>query len=305
MHIETPLLRSTPMSHIAGCDVWLKMESSQPSGSFKMRGMGRAAETAVAAGATRLVSSSGGNAGLAVACAGRILGVPVTVIVPRMTPAAMRERIAAEGAEVQVHGQAWDDAHARAIEVAAQGGALMHPFDHPDVWAGHSTLVHELMDEPDAVVVAVGGGGLLRGVLDGFTERGWSPTVYAAETLGTDSLARALEAGEPVDRGGIEGIALTLGARQVAEGCRTRAAEWGVRSLRVTDLATVRACERFADDHRVLVEPACGAALACVYDGLVGPHSSILVVVCGGAAATRADLARWRAHSEQMEETSC
>jgi L-serine/L-threonine ammonia-lyase len=295
MHIQTPLLRSTPMSALAGCEVWLKMESSQPSGSFKMRGMGRAAQRAVEAGATRLVSSSGGNAGLAVACAGRALGVPVTVIVPSKTPVGMRDRIAAEGADVQVHGEAWDDAHARAIEVAAAGGALMHPFDHPDIWAGHSTLVHELVEEPDAVVVAVGGGGLLRGVLDGLTERAWSPTVYAAETFGTDSLARALEAGETVDRGSIEGIALTLGARRVAEGCRTRAAEWGVKSLRVTDLATVKACERFADDHRVLVEPACGAALACVYEGLVGPHRSILVVVCGGAAATRAHLEDWRA----------
>jgi L-serine/L-threonine ammonia-lyase len=83
-------------------DVLLKLEALQPTGSFKLRGMGAVCEAAVKRGATHLVSSSGGNAGLAVAYAGAHLGTRVTIFVPGSTPPAMRERIGAEGAEVKV-----------------------------------------------------------------------------------------------------------------------------------------------------------------------------------------------------------
>ena len=85
LHVDTPLIKSVPLSGVTGRATWLKMESAQPSASFKIRGLGLAAERAVASGATRLVSSSGGNAGYAVACAGRAMGVPVTVVVPITT----------------------------------------------------------------------------------------------------------------------------------------------------------------------------------------------------------------------------
>src|SRR5437867_955469 len=84
-HIRTPLLHSRPMSR-PGHDVYLKLEALQPSGSFKLRGVGAACERAVAGGARHLISSSGGNAGLAVAYAGTRLGVRVTIFVPGTTP---------------------------------------------------------------------------------------------------------------------------------------------------------------------------------------------------------------------------
>ena len=108
MHVHSPLLRSTPWSARRGVDVWLKLDCVQPSGSFKIRGLGNAARRAVEAGATGLLSSSGGNAGLAAAYAARQLGVPITVIVPSRTSALMRDRIAAEGAEV-IRGEALGD----------------------------------------------------------------------------------------------------------------------------------------------------------------------------------------------------
>ncbi|MCA9493757.1 MAG: pyridoxal-phosphate dependent enzyme, partial [Myxococcales bacterium] len=164
IHHVTPLLPSPALSGRSGADVWLKMEALQPSGSFKLRGMGNACRRAVERGARRLLTSSGGNAGLAVAYAARQLGVPVTVVVPRRTDQRMRELIAEQGATVEVHGEVWDDAHAHALRWAGDPDvALIHPFDHPDVWEGHATLVDEVLARgvaPDAVVVAVGGGGL-------------------------------------------------------------------------------------------------------------------------------------------------
>ena len=298
LHHETPLLRSTALSSAAGVPVWLKFESAQPTASFKIRGMGCIAERAAAEGAKRLITSSGGNAGLAVAWAGRELGLPVLVVVPRRTSALMRERIAAEGAEVRTHGEVWDDAHAEAIRLAADGGTLVHPFDHPDVWAGNATLVHEVVDrmpKPGCVVVSVGGGGLLLGVLAGLEEVGWRDVpVIGVETHGAASLGAALEAGELVTLPDITSVALTLGAKQVAPEAFRRSVSWPVMPVGVTDSAAVDAVERFLDYHRTLVEPSCGAALATVYGRHSALRGPVLCIVCGGAAATRESLAAWR-----------
>jgi L-serine/L-threonine ammonia-lyase len=296
LHIQTPLLRSTPLSHLAGHDVWLKMESSQPSGSFKMRGMGCAAARAVARGETQLVTSSGGNAGLAVAVAGRTLGVPVVVVVPARTSADMRAKIEAEGAQVIVHGTVWDDAYNHALSLP---GGQIHPFDHQDVWDGHASLIHEVADAglvPDRVVLSVGGGGLMAGVLQGMHAVGWTDVpVLAVETHGADSLASAADAGHAVTLPDITSLALTLGAKRVCDAALDWLAKHPVRCVRVTDRAAVQACARFLDDHRVLVEPACGAALSVAYGGGLPADGTTLVVVCGGASADRAALDEWLA----------
>ncbi|MGH7298498.1 MAG: pyridoxal-phosphate dependent enzyme, partial [Polyangiaceae bacterium] len=124
LHVVTPLLDSAPLARAAGARVWLKVESLQPSGSFKIRGIGRACEEAKRAGAKRLVSSSGGNAGLAVAYAGRMLGLPAAIYVPRTTSARMTDKMRDEGATVEVHGDAWDDAHAVALAASEREGGF-------------------------------------------------------------------------------------------------------------------------------------------------------------------------------------
>ena len=147
-YLRTPLVESAPLSRALGRRVWLKMDALQPSGSFKLRGMSLACARAKARGAKLLVSSSGGNAGLAVAYAGRQMGMPVTVCVPETTPEFIRDRLATFGATVEVHGSMWAQAHERALQLADElQGALMHPFDMPDLWEGHGTLVHELQEE--------------------------------------------------------------------------------------------------------------------------------------------------------------
>jgi len=265
--------------------------------------MGLAAERAVARGAKVLVSSSGGNAGYAVAWAGRSLKVPVIVVVPTSTGQRMRSLIAAVGAEVRVAGEVWDEAHAAAAEIAIErDGALLHPFDHPDIWEGHSTMMTEVAAEglaPSAVVVAVGGGGLLCGVLQGMQAVGWSDIpVLAVETHGAASFSAARHAGHPVTLPAITSIALTLGAKRVCSEAIRLADVQPVHSVVVSDSAAVAACSAFLDDHRILVEPSCGAALSVVYDRhplLTTADGPILVIVCGGAAVTQSQLRAWLA----------
>jgi L-serine/L-threonine ammonia-lyase len=300
VHVVTPLFASSPLSALLGAPVWLKLDALQPSGSFKLRGVGLACRRARERGATALVSSSGGNAGLAAAVAGRALGMRVTVVVPATTDVRMQGLLRGEQADVVVHGAVWDEAHAHATALAASSGAfLVHPFEGRDLWEGHATLIHEVAEQgprPGVVVCAVGGGGLLCGVLQGLHDVGWaSVPVVAAETEGAASYAAALAAGGPVTLPAITSLATSLGARRVADEAFAWSTRHEVRSVVVSDAAAVDACGRFLDDHRVLVEPACGAALAPVYGRapvLLGA-GPVLVVVCGGAGVTRERLAGW------------
>lgn len=301
LHVRTPLLRHPQASARAGREVWLKLEALQPSGSFKIRGVGALCEAAVAGGARRLISSSGGNAGLATALAGGLLGVEVCVVTPESTPLDVRENMRRAGAEVIVRGADWDEADAYARRLIAPDSAYVHPFDDPRLWAGHASMVDEWVEQgprPDLVVLAVGGGGLLCGVLEGMHHHGWTDVpVLAVETQGARSLNAAVEAGALVTLPAITTVAKTLGARRVAARALAWTREHPVRVATVSDTQALRAIFRFADEQRILVEPSCGAALAAVDEGLpaLGDARCVLVVVCGGAGATLSAFEGWRA----------
>ncbi|NNF46600.1 MAG: pyridoxal-phosphate dependent enzyme [Desulfofustis sp.] len=300
LHIKTPLLESTPLSRISASRVWLKMEAMQPSGSFKLRGIGRVCHHHVSRGVQRLISSSGGNAGLAVAYCGRKLGVPVTVVVPVSTPERAIDTIRSEQAEVVINGESWQEAHDHALSLCGPDRELIHPFDDPLLWEGHATLIDEVAESglrPDAVVLSVGGGGLLCGVVEGLHKNGLSDTpVLAVETDGAASLAGSLSAGSHVELERIATVATSLGAKKVA----AMAWEWCSRheiiSHCISDLEAVESCLKFVDDHRVLVEPACGAALAPVYCQHPGlrDKNQILLVVCGGVGVSLEQLTQWK-----------
>lgn len=289
LHINTPLLNSRPLSELSGRNVWLKMDALQPPGSFKIRGIGLACQTYYQQGAKRFISSSGGNAGLAVAYAGRSLGVPVTVVVPETTSERARTLLRQEEAEVIVHGSSWYEANELAISLLCETDAFLHPFNDPLLWQGHATMIDEVVEsglQPDAVVLSVGGGGLLCGVIEGLLRNGMPDVpVIAVETEGAASFHAAIKAGHAVEIEHINTVATSLGAKQVCDRAIEYAGIHPVISERVTDEEAIRACRRFADDHRVVTEPACGASLACFYEKktVLEPFSNPLVIVCGGA----------------------
>lgn len=299
LHIATPLFESRALSRASGRAIWLKLEAVQPPGSFKIRGIGLACQEYARRGARRFISSSGGNAGIAVAHAGRKLGIPVVVVVPETTSEAAKAKILQEDAEVIVHGATFDEANARASSMIGDTDAFLHPFDDPLIWQGHSTLVDEVARSglrPEAVVLSVGGGGLLSGVVQGMHRHGWTDVpIIAVETIGAESLARSLQAGHRIKLESITSIATTLGARQVCEQAFSCAQRHPVRSVVVPDRAAVSACLRFLADHRIVVEPACGASLAAIYDRVpaIAEFESALVIVCGGAGVNVEQLQRW------------
>ncbi len=299
LHVDTPLVESRPLGLSSGRSAWMKLDALQPSGSFKIRGIGFACETYRARGARRFVSSSGGNAGLAVAYSGRKLGVPVTVVVPESASERAKELLKLEGAEVIVHGASWQEANELALSLTGAADAFVHPFDDPLVWEGHASLVDEVFQaglEPDAVVLSVGGGGLLCGIAQGLRRNGWDDVpILAVETDGAASYHAAIKAGHPVELKQITSIAVSLGAKRVCD----RALQWSmerpIESFVVPDASALSACERFLADHRILVEPACGASLAVAYESgaELDRFETILIVVCGGATATIDQIRKW------------
>ncbi|MGI9318378.1 MAG: pyridoxal-phosphate dependent enzyme [bacterium] len=299
LHIVTPLIQSARLSQ-PDARIWLKMEALQPAGSFKNRGIGHACQHYISQGAKRLISSSGGNAGIATAYSGQKLGVPVIVIVPESTSTEATDAMRMFGAAVTVHGHSWLEAHQHAESLLDQTSVLIHPFDDPLLWPGHATMIDEVLAAdcaPDAVVLSVGGGGLLSGVAQGLKNHNLEDTlIVAVETEGAASLAAAMEADELVMLDQISTIANTLGAKQVCANALDVVHSMNVYSHIVSDQQALTACKHFLNDHRILVEPACGAALAAIYDdsAILKDAREILVVVCGGMGVSIAQLERWQ-----------
>lgn len=309
LHHPTPLFLAHRLSALHQQSIYFKMDCYQPTGSFKIRGIGRRCQEAKAQGCRHFVIASGGNAGLATAYAGWKLKVPTTVVLPLKTPVAMQEKIRSLGARVELAGQVWDEAHAVAVDLAAKENAVyIPPFDHPTLWEGHASVIAECaaqMPEPDWIVVAVGGGGYFCGVMQGLKEQGWHQAkVLTAETVGSNCLQAALQAGERVELATINSIASSLGAKQVAQQAFEYAQQERVQSHAVTDAQALEAVEGFLEDVGTLVEPACGAALSTVYQPIpqLEQGATVLVLVCGGAGM---NLAQFQQYQTTIKANTC
>lgn len=314
LHCVTPLVRSQHLSASLGRDIYFKLDCLQPPGSFKIRGMGRVVQSARDAGACGVVSSSGGNAGLATAYAAQRLGLDCTVVLPTSTPkGVLRSLETLYGARVIVSGSVWDEANVEAERLARETRCpLIHPFNDPVAWEGHASVVEEVVTQlreanvgpPDCFVTSVGGGGLLMGIIRG-VERYSRDTrrIVAVETLGADSFDRSFRAGKALTLpNGITSIAKSLGATTPSGTIVANALASGIVVTKtVSDADAVAACISFAKECRHVVEPACGASLATVYnpghaaDIFDDDVRSVVIQVCGGAVVDIAALVTWAA----------
>lgn len=263
-------------------------------------------------GCRRLVASSGGNAGLAAAYVARQLQVPLTIYTPKSTGPQMLQRLRAQGADIVVHGDAWDEADAKARQDAKDPTVgYVPPFDHPDVWKGHESLIAEVAEDlpkgtqPDLVILSVGGGGLMVGVSQGMEAVGWGHVpILAMETVGADCFNAAVKAGHLVTLPAITSIAKCLGALTVAAEAFRIYQKRPIISELVTDKQSVEAISSFLDDHHILVEPACAAAISAIYSGTVKRLQSegklpahlktIVLIICGGVSINLEMLNGWR-----------
>ncbi|KAI9144249.1 l-serine dehydratase/L-threonine deaminase-like protein [Paraphysoderma sedebokerense] len=322
LHIVTPLLHSSQLSSQLGCSVWLKLECLQPSGSFKIRGIGHMCQTLLAKkkeqnsdlSAVEFISSSGGNAGLAVAYAGKMLGIKTKVFIPTTTPDFIKEKLESESAEVQIVGNVWNETNEHTVKYVKQHPSAIYipPFDDSLIWDGHATLVEELQQQlpgpPNAILCAVGGGGLLNGVLTGLINSSWKDTtVVAVETTGTAKFHESLKKGEIVALDKVTGIAKSLGALQCSQQCLPLSRQYTesggkVVSAIVSDKEAAQGVKTLANYHKFLVEAACGAPLfllsgrikETLKDVDITPDSHIVCIVCGGSHINTDMLEEWK-----------
>lgn len=283
-------VRRTPLWRLPGAalgvnvrEVWLKLEHLQVSGSFKARGMFNRMR-AQPIPRSGVIIASGGNAGIAVACAAKSLGVPCEVYLPEVSTAAKRTRLAALGARVVVHGAAYPEALAACLAQQEQTGALlMHAYDQLEVVAGAGTLAAEIEDEaglPDRILVSVGGGGLIGGIAAWCESR---CRVEALEPALAPTLHASLAAGEPVDVP-VSGVAAdSLGARRIGSIAWEISRRHVAGAHLLSDEAIARAQQRLWTEFRLAVEPAAALPLAALAEGVVVPDAAerVALIVCG------------------------
>ncbi|MCI5056330.1 MAG: pyridoxal-phosphate dependent enzyme [Flavobacteriales bacterium] len=274
MHHITPVFE---MDNVA-----YKMDCYQPSGSFKLRGLGRLMHLANQNGSNHFVSSSGGNAGLTAAFLANKLNSEIEVVLPVSTDHHMIRKIEAYGATIHVHGNHWAEADEYARKIVENKGAFyVHPFDHNIIWEGHSTIITESMkviNEPEEIYVSVGGGGLLMGVLLGLEAAQWNTKVFAVETFGANAFHQALEAGKPVTLEKISSVARSLGANRIPNDIFLKAQQHEVESILVSDKEAIQGCVRALDLFGSLVDPACGSVVSAVSKS----EKKRLAIMCGG-----------------------
>lgn len=278
---RTPLIEAEP-------DRWFKLEYMQHAGSFKTRGMMNKIlnSTVPEAG---VIAASGGNAGLAAAYAARELGVPAEVFVPVTAPAVKVAKLAKLGAKVVQVGNEYAEAYAAAVEQGDRTGALFcHAYDDPAMVAGNGTLGLEISDISDTVLVAVGGGGLIAGIIAALRDRA---RIVAVESATTQALHAALKAEKSVDVP-VSGIAAdSLGARRVGDIAFELATDAKIESLLVDDDAIIEARRKLWDDYRIVVEHGTAAAYAALTSGAYrpAPGERVTTLLCG-ANTNPADL---------------
>lgn len=306
--MKTPLIESVPLGLPIGKKIRLKLENVQPAGSFKIRGIGSLCEYEANRGAKGFTCATTGSAGYALAWAGRALGLPAVVCAPGTMPPESIRPIQLAGQTVELAGNTWYDADERATALAQElGYTHISTNEHPVLWNGISTIIDELAAEgekPDTILCSVGSGGLISGLCEGLLRNGWDDVrIVGCGTYGADAYNLAVEAGKIINKETTTSIIPCISALHVIDHVMDFRSSVHLRSFITTDLSAVSACERFLDDHRMLVDPSCGVALAPVYENapILRESENIVVVVCGGVGITVERLERMKALAVERE----
>lgn len=301
---QTPLEHSASLSRLLGAPVYLKLESQQITGSFKLRGASNVIAQLSDEQKTRgVVAASTGNHGRALAHAARVLGVPATICLSQLVSANKVQGIRELGAEVRIVGNSQDDAQAEAERIARDhGAALLPPFDHPQIIAGQGTLGLEILEQlPDVrqVLIPLSGGGLFGGVALALKHADPNIRVHGISMRRGAAMAASLAAGHPVEVEELPTLADSLGGGIGLANRHTFAlARDYCDQLHLLDEDSIAAGIRHAyREERQVVEGAAAVGIAALLDGLIAPVGPVVVIVSGRNIAIEQ-------HQQLLEETA-
>ena len=282
----TPLFQA----EIGGATVWLKAESLQPMGAFKLRGAWhRLADLSEPERAKGVVAFSSGNHAQGVAWAARRLGIRATIVMPSDSPARKLDNTRALGAEVVLYDRMTESREAIAARLAGESGAVVVPsFDDAWVVEGQGSAGLEACDQmaalgieaPDRIVTPCGGGGLASGLALAVPEA----EIVIAEPEGWDDMTRSLAAGEivPVGPNPPQTSCDALQTLKVAPLTFGILRDRGARGVSVSEAETGAAMRWAFDNLRLVLEPGGAVALAALLAGKIAPGARTLVLLSGG-----------------------
>jgi threonine dehydratase len=284
----TPCKYSGFLSQLTGAEVHLKLENLQKTGSFKIRGaLHKLGALTPEERARGVIAASAGNHAQGVALAAQTLGLRATILMPEATPLTKVEATQLSGAEVILHGDSFDDAMNMARAMAAERGLTMiHPFDDPDVIAGQGTIGLEMLQQVpqlEAVVVPVGGGGLISGIAVALKTLCPTLRVIGVEADNAASAVLSRQTGKVVELNAIKTIADGIAVKRMGD------LTFALMERYVDDLVTVSdediaaAILLYMERIRVVVEGAGAASLAALVSRKVHLDGRCTgVVVSGG-----------------------
>ena len=285
----TPTMSSTRLGDAAGVRLVLKCENLQKTGSFKVRGaLHKLSRLDAAAKARGVVTVSAGNHAQALAWAARDAGVAATVVMSTNASPAKIEASRGYGAEVVLHGASNIDAFAKARELEKERQlTFVHPFDDEDVAAGAGIVGLELLEQaPDlhAVVVPIGGGGLIAGMLVALKESNPKLRVFGVEPEGAPSMRRSLDEGHAVRLDAVNTVADGLAAPMAGELPYQIVRRYADDVVLLSDDAIADAMRQLLLSAKLLAEPAGAAAVAAVLSGALPLRRGerVAAVVSGG-----------------------
>ncbi|KSW23403.1 MULTISPECIES: threonine ammonia-lyase, biosynthetic [Pseudomonas] len=266
--IETPLQAARQLSERLGCQVLLKREDLQPVFSFKIRGAyNKLAQLSTAERSRGVIAASAGNHAQGLALAAKELGVSATIVMPRTTPELKVQGVLSRGGKVLLHGDAFPEALAHALQLAeAHGYTFVPPYDDPDVIAGQGTVAMEILRQHpgrlDAIFVPVGGGSLVAGIAAYVKYLRPEVKVIGVEPDDSNCLQAALAAGERVVLSQVglfaDGVAVAQIGAHNFEVCRHHVDE----VITVSSDEICAAIKDIYDDTRSITEPAGALAVA-------------------------------------------
>jgi threonine dehydratase len=284
--IRTPMLVSRTLSEVIGAEVWLKFENLQFTAAYKERGaLNKLLQLTAEERARGVIAASAGNHAQAVAYHAKRLGIPATIVMPEATPTVKVTQTAGHGATVVLYGKFVDDAFARARELALENGyVFVHAFDDPKVIAGAGTLGLEMLEDVpdlDAIVIPIGGGGLMSGV--SIAARAIKPDI---ELIGVEAELY------PSMKCAIQNCQMPLGGDTLAEGIAVKQpgeltsrilAELANDVVLASERDLERAVAMLVGIEKTVVEGAGAAGLAAMLgDPARFAGKKVATILCGG-----------------------
>lgn len=287
--LRTQCIRSPHLSELCGADVWCKLDYQQATGSFKERGARNALlQLSKDERARGVVAASAGNHALALAYHGRDLGVPVTVVMPQYAPLVKQSRCKDYGARVLLHGDDIAAARVRADELVVSEQLLyINGFNDPAIITGAGTCALEIFQQVqsvDALVIPVGGGGLIAGAALVVPTVSPDTAIIGVESERCPSMTAALEAGRPVRVAAQSSLADGLGVPEIGPLSFEVARNRMERVVAVGEEAITRAILKLAEVEKGVVEGAGATPLAAFLEGKLSHlrGKRVVLVLCGG-----------------------